>query len=231
MDQLSIDDKRQYLVRNPLFTDISSDVLDDLLSAMETGTYSEQQVVLKQGQPGNEMFFIVNGTVNIRLCLTDEEEITIGELSAGEAFGEIALFDQCPRTASVITREPCEFLILHREVFQQFVITHPSVALQMLAVMAGRLRKTNDLLKDSLYSDLTARLADALRSIATAYGKNTRNGLQIDTVFDDNELGEIAGIPGDVVTAQLKHWRKEGIINLSHGYLTLIKPDALARIN
>jgi CRP-like cAMP-binding protein len=149
----------------------------------------------------------------------------------GEAFGEIALFDRCTRTATVVTCEPSEFLVLHRDAFNAFLLNHASVAIQLLSVMAKRLRKTNDLLKDSMYSEITARLADAIRNIANAYGKHTRKGLQIDFVFDDNELGEIAGIPGDVVTAQLKHWRKEGVINVSHGYLTLIKPEALARIN
>ena len=82
-----------------------------------------------------------------------------------------------------------------------------------------------------MYSEITTRLADAIRNIASAYGKQTRKGLQIDTIFNENELGDIAGVPGDVVSAQLKHWRKEGVINISHCYLTLIKPEELARIN
>ncbi|MGD8938101.1 MAG: Crp/Fnr family transcriptional regulator [Gammaproteobacteria bacterium] len=231
MDQLSLDDKRRYFLNNPLFSEIDGDVLTDLLVTTTSQSFGARHVVLKQGEPGDEMFVIVRGRVDIRLHLADEEEITIGELSAGEAFGEIALFDQCSRTATVVTSEPSEFLVLHRDAFNAFLLKHACIAIQLLSVMAKRLRKTNDLLKDSMYSEITARLADAIRNIANAYGKQTRKGLQIDAMFDDNELGEIAGIPGDVVTAQLKHWRKEGVINVSHGYLTLIKPEALARIN
>jgi len=231
MDQLSLEDKRRHFQRNPLFSEIGEDALTDLLATTTSRTYGAQQVVIKQGEPGDDMYVIVQGRVSIRLHLADEEDITIGELTAGEAFGEIALFDQCTRTATVVTSEPSEFIVIHRDAFNAFLMSHASVAVQLLSVMAKRLRKTNDLLKDSMYADVTARLADAIRNIANAYGKNTRKGLQIDFVFDDKELAEIAGVPGDVVTAQLKHWRKEGVINVSHGYLTLIKPEALARIN
>ncbi|KPJ95511.1 MAG: hypothetical protein AMJ53_02610 [Gammaproteobacteria bacterium SG8_11] len=231
MDQLALEDKQQCLVRNPLFSQLSAEEVKALLATTTSRTYGAHQLVLKQGEPGDEMYIIVKGKVYIRLHLTDDEDITIGDLSAGDAFGEIALFDQCARTASVVTSEPCEFLVLHRDTFNAFLMDHASVAIQLLSVMANRLRKTNDLLKDSMYSDITARLADAIRNIANAYGKHTRKGLQIDAVFDDNELGAIAGIPSDVVTAQLKHWRKEGVINVSHGYLTLVKPEALARTN
>ncbi|WP_455212425.1 Crp/Fnr family transcriptional regulator [Kaarinaea lacus] len=231
MDQLSLKDKRQYLANNTLFGELKSDDLNDLLASTVSKAYGAQHEVLKQGEPGHEMFFIVKGTVSIRLHLADEEDITIGELSAGDAFGEIALFDQCDRTATVVTSEPCEFLVLHRDAFNAFLTDHASVAIRLLTVMAKRLRKTNDLLKESMYSVVTARLADAIRNIAGAYGKHTRKGLQIEALFDDNELGEIAGIPGDVVAAQLKHWREEGVIKVSHGYLTLIKPEALASVN
>jgi CRP-like cAMP-binding protein len=231
MKSTSLEDRRQYLVNNPLFSELDNEVLNNLLAITNSKFYAPQQVVLKQGEPGDEMFFIVKGKVTVRLNLTDDEEITIGKLSPGEAFGEIALFDQCLRTATVVASETCELLVLHRDAFNAFLLQNASVAVQLLSVMAQRLRKTNDLLKDSMYSEITARLADAIRNIANAYGKHTRKGLQIDTVFDDNELGEIAGIPSDVVTAQLKHWRKEGVINISHGYLTLLKPEALARVN
>lgn len=225
------DKKRRCLMNNPLFRDLSSEEITELLSATSDITYGANHVVLNQGEQGDEMFVVVSGKVTVRLHLAEEEDITLGELSAGDAFGEIALFGQNTRTATVVTSEPCELLVLHRKAFNGFLMNHPSVAIELLAVMADRLRKTNDLLKDTMYSEVTARLADAIRNIATAYGKHTRAGVQIDAVFDDSELGEIAGIPSEVVTAQLKHWRKEGIINVSHGYLTLIKPEALARTN
>lgn len=97
----------------------------------------------------------------------------MGELTQGEAFGEIALFDQKPRTATVVTLESSRFLVIGRRSFNQYLMTHSQVAI------------------------------------------------------GDQELGEIAGIPGDVVTAQLRHWQEQGMINIHHGHLTLLEPEKL----
>ena len=229
MDRLSLQYCKQLLSANSLFSELTQDDLFELVAIAKYETYAVDEVVLRQGEYGDEMFIIVKGKVLVRLHLADNEDITIGELSAGDAFGEIALFDRQPRTATIITSDTCEMLVLHRDVFTIFLFNHPSVAIQLLTVMANRLRKTNELLKDSMYSEITSRIADAILNIANAYGKNTRSGLQVDTVFDDHELGEIAGVPTDVIAAQLRQWRKEGVINVSHGHLTLLKPEALLR--
>ncbi|KAF0190412.1 MAG: putative transcriptional regulator with a cAMP binding domain Crp family [Gammaproteobacteria bacterium] len=222
-------DKRMFLGANPLFEGLAPEDLNDLVVTTRHKSVTTGQTVLRQGDPGRDMYIIVSGRVSIRIRLADDEEIAVGELTAGEAFGEIALFDEQPRTASVVTCEPCRFLLIDRDAFKAFLLIHPRVAIQLLAVMSKRLRATDDLLKDALYADVASRLAETLRNIAGAYGKNIRNGLRIDVPFDDRELGRIAGVPSDVVTAQLRHWANAGLISVHRGHLTLIKPAELAR--
>lgn len=224
----SISQGRQFLGDNPLFHEIQPEDLDALMALTKFIQVSANKVVIHQGDIGDDMYFIQDGSVYIRLQIADNEELTIGELFSGEAFGEIALFDRQPRTASVVTAEPCEFLVLTRDVFHQFLSENPHVAIQLLTVMSRRIRAANDFLKESMYSDVTSRLAQTLRKIAKAYGKHTTKGLKIDIEFADKELGEYAGIPADIVSAQLKHWQKAGIIKINHGCLTLIKPEELS---
>lgn len=221
-------DKRMFLGANPLFEGLAPEDLNDLVATTRQRSVATGQTVLRQGERGRDMYIIVSGSVSIRLRLAGDEEVAVGELAAGEAFGEIALFDEQPRTASVVTREPCRFLVIDRDAFKAFLLVHPRVAIQLLSVMSKRLRATDDLLKDALYADVASRLAQTLRNIAGAYGKNTRAGLRIDVAFDDDELGRIAGVPGDVVTAQLRHWSNAGLISVHRGHLTLIKPAELA---
>lgn len=222
-------DKRMFLGANPLFEELSEVDMDDLTAITSSKNIGAHHVVMSQGEYGEDMYIIVSGRVSVRMHLADDEEITMGELTQGEAFGEIALFDQKPRTATVMTLEPSRFLVIGRQAFNQYLMTHPQVAIQLLTVMSKRLRATSDSLRDSICSDISTRLGETLRNIAKAYGKNTSEGLQIDIAFGDQELGEIAGIPGDVVTAQLRHWQEQGIINMQHGHLILLKPEELAR--
>lgn len=221
-------DKRMFLGANPLFGEFTAEELRDLESITTIKQFGAHSEVVRQGQPGEEMYIIESGSVNILLHLADQEDVVIGKLCAGEAFGEIALFDEQPRTATAVTCEPCRLLAIGRQAFNGFLTQNPQAAVKLLAVMSRRLRAASDFLRDSLYTDVAARLATTLRNIAKAYGKNTSKGLQIDTTFDAQELGNIAGVPGDLVKAQLRHWCAEGVINMRHGYLTIVKPEVLA---
>lgn len=63
--------------------------------------------------------------------------------------------------------------------------------------------------------------------MAHTYGRNTQKGQRIDIELTDKELGEIVGLPKDVVTAQLQHWQDEGLIKMMNGYITIVKPYEL----
>jgi CRP-like cAMP-binding protein len=97
--------------------------------------------------------------------------------------------------------------------------------------MSRRLRAADNFLKEVIHTDVTARLAETIKNIARAYGKHTPEGLKIENAFADQELGEYAGIPADIVSAQLRHWQNAGIIKISHGCLTLIKPEELSKLD
>jgi len=229
MSMLPLVDERLFLGNNPLFSNLAQADLENLLSITHKKHYAAHAFVIRQGETGNNMYIIASGSVNVRLHLTDNEDITLGNLTVGDAFGEIALFDRMPRTASIITCEACEFLILSRSSFESFLLANPHVALQLLSIMSKRTRATTDFLKEKMYVEITTRLGETLTNIAHAYGKNTPKGPKIDMKFADQELGKLAGVPGDIVTAQLRHWEKTGIINKHFGYLTLLKPEELTR--
>jgi CRP/FNR family transcriptional regulator len=222
-------DPRFFLGNNPLFSNLAHADLENLLAITRKKHHGARSIVVRQGDTDDDMYIIESGCVNVRLHLVDDEEITLGKLTAGDAFGEIALFDQKPRTASIVTCEPCEFLILSRTAFKTFLLSNPHVALQLLTIMSKRARATSDFLKEMMYMEITTRLGETLTNIAHAYGKNTPDGLKIDMKFADQELGKLAGIPCDTVTAQLRRWEKTGVIHKHFGYLTLLKPEELTR--
>lgn len=221
-------DKRLFLGAHPLFEQLSAADMTELTRITNEIKIPARHCVINQGDPGEEMYIIAHGMLQVYIHVADNEDIKVGELNVGEAFGEIALFDEKPRTASIIAIEDCKLLVIHREAFRHFLLDNPQVSLELLTVMSKRLRATNDFLRDSLHEDISIRLADTLRKIAGAYGRQTRNGLVIDMSFDDAELGNIAGIPKDIVKAQLNHWQKTGYITLKHGRLTLLRPDEMA---
>ena len=220
-------DQRMFFEANPLFANLSDHDRHHLFLITKRKSKRANRVVIKQGDFGDQMYVILEGKVQVSVQISEDEEVVLGYLGPSEAFGEIALFDEQERTATVTTCEPCEFLILKREPFLAYLTQHPHVAIGMLANMSKRFRKANDFIKDSLYNDVLTRLSDLLNNLAKAYGKNTTNGTQIDTEFSDKELAKIAGLPCSVVGAQLKHWKTRGVIDVKRGIITIVRPEEL----
>jgi CRP/FNR family cyclic AMP-dependent transcriptional regulator len=219
--------KFHVLGASPLFIDLAPDDLNDLVTIAQNVKFGANEIVFEQGDLGKEMYIVLSGQVKINLRTKEGEEVTITHLGAGEAFGEIALFDQRERTATATTCDASEFLVIKREDFVGFLTNHSNVAIHFLSEISKRLRETDNLMKDALYSNVPSRLAEVLQKMASAYGKHTQQGLLIEARFTEHELAEIAGLPDEVVTTQLNNWQTKGIIKNSRGYITLLHPDEL----
>lgn len=224
-------DQRMFWGATGLFKGLAKADLEALLRCTSHVSARGGKVIIRQGESGDQMYMILSGRVRVSVSPTSGENITVGELLQGDAFGEIALLDQQARTATVTTCEECEFSVLSRAAFHDYLMVNPQVAIELLAVMSRRLRATDAYIKDALHCNVASRLADTLRKLAHAYGKNTRDGLLLELDFSERELGEIAGVPVDVVAAHMRHWKNDGHITTHHGHLTLVRPDALDHTN
>ena len=127
-------------------SDLVPEDLNDLVTIAQNVKFGANEVVFEQGDLGKEMYIVLSGQVKISLRTKEDEEITITHLGAGEAFGEIALFDQRERTATATTSEASEFLVIKREEFVGFLANHSNVAIHFLSEISKRLRETDNLM-------------------------------------------------------------------------------------
>lgn len=113
---------------------------------MKTGelgrTYEDGEVIVRQGEPGDRMYVIQTGNVEV-LRQTDGREIHIANLKAGDVFGEMALFEQEPRSATVRAVGETRVISIDRKGFLRRVNEDPSLAYRILQQMSQRIRKMN----------------------------------------------------------------------------------------
>jgi CRP-like cAMP-binding protein len=123
----------------PMFQELSTKQLGQISSLMTRIERPPGTVLIEEGQLGNEFFIVLEGTAEVRHG--DEVLATRGP---GEYFGEIALLDKRPRTATVVVTEPIVIEVLSRQEFSSLLAQAPELAQEIMATMARRLGDADD---------------------------------------------------------------------------------------
>jgi CRP/FNR family transcriptional regulator, cyclic AMP receptor protein len=134
----SHDTKADALGRCPFFEGLSRGELLELAKVSEDMEVEEGKVLTREGQSGSEFFVIVDGEVSVT---KDGREIRT--LGPGDFFGEIALLEDTPRTATVVAKTPLRFFVLTRQSFRSMLAHQPELEQKVLAALEERVRATS----------------------------------------------------------------------------------------
>jgi CRP/FNR family cyclic AMP-dependent transcriptional regulator len=195
------------------------DVIDlrDFAKHAVSRTFPKNTVVVREGDRTDSLYIIVSGRV--RIYVSDEgKEVALGESGPGEYFGEMVL-DEGPRSASVKTLEPTEFLVVPKEDFMEFVAKSPEFALNLILKLIKRVRALTGDVKTLALMDVYGRVARLLLDAAVE-----RDGVRV--VEDRPELQEIArrvGASGDMVGKILDDLVEGGYIEIKGKSITIAR--------
>lgn len=141
------------LRRVKIFADFSDEQLERFIRFMEVQSVRQWTEIVKQGQHGDAMYLVLEGELRVRLMIGGKET-TLVTLGAGEFFGEIALFDQGPRSADVIANKDSTLLMVSDGAFQKMLLQAPELAAPFLLAMGrtltARIRADNKRYRDSV---------------------------------------------------------------------------------
>ncbi|HEX8340504.1 MAG TPA: DUF1003 domain-containing protein [Tepidisphaeraceae bacterium] len=135
------------LKKIPLLAKLNADEAARLSELLAGRSFKENEPVIWVGEPGEELFLINSGRVQVTSPDDQGRDVLLGTLGPGDFFGDVALLDGGPRTASVRTIEPAELCVLKRSDFLRFLREHPDAALDVLSIVGHRHRETLDKLR------------------------------------------------------------------------------------
>ena len=135
------------LAEVPLFQLLDADERAALSQMMELANFAAGDIIFREGEPGDRMYVVCSGSVE--LTTTDKlgQKLTLTTASRGDLFGELSLLDQGARNARATVLEASELLVLDRATLKDFIRRKPDAALDMMAVMGGRMRTTTNRLR------------------------------------------------------------------------------------
>jgi CRP/FNR family cyclic AMP-dependent transcriptional regulator len=153
---------------------------------------------------------IVSGAVKAYLSDENGKEAILSTQGPGEYFGELALFDDTPRSASVAATEPCKLMVLQKSVVQEAVRSDPDIALKLLKGMAGRVRRLTENVRTLALLDVFGRLVRVLEDLAVE-----RDGVRvIEPRPTQQEIASRIGASREMVSRILTDLARGGYIEM-----------------
>ncbi|WP_321491732.1 Npt1/Npt2 family nucleotide transporter [uncultured Desulfobacter sp.] len=137
---ISLGEKILLLKEIDIFSGLSAEELAAIAAQTSEQNYGEKETVIRQGETGETVFLIIEGKVEVIKELENGRQIFLDHIDAGQAFGEMALIDDAPRSATIRTVFPCRFLILHKQEFKETALEFPRISLQICSVLSRRIR-------------------------------------------------------------------------------------------
>lgn len=141
-----------------MFEGLSPDDLEHLSHQLLERKLRGGEMVFHQGDAGAEMYIVATGHVNIHLPGENSRRVSLKDISVGEYFGELALFDEKPRSASALATTDAVLLELNRDTLSSYLERRPRAAMVILRTMAERLRQTNAMLSERAAKNVVEEL-------------------------------------------------------------------------
>ena len=150
------------LARVPMFENLADDDRQALAHSLVERKFTAGDIIMNLGDRGTSMFIVAEGHVNIYLPGEASRRISLKDITTGEHLGEIALFDDRPRSASAVATTDATLLELDRDTLSGYLAQRPQGAMTLLRTLAARLRATNEMLSQRAAKNVVAELESKL---------------------------------------------------------------------
>ena len=219
----------QTLGRIPLLKDVPPEALGQLARCLRRRTFHRGEVIFHQGDPGDTMHLVRSGRVKVVLPAETGDEAVLAIIGPGDCFGELAVIDGGPRSASVVAMEQVETLMLGRQDFLSFFRSNMAAAEQLVVNLARIIRRVNEDVADLAFLDLPGRLAKKLLDLADSHGEpiDGGKGVEITVPLTQEELAGMIGATRPSVNKVLGWYEDQGAIQRRGRKIAILKPDML----
>lgn len=195
----------------PLFSSLTESDLATVSRHAVTKTFPKNAIIINEGDTTDSLYVILSGRVKAFLSDEQGREIILDIEGLGDYFGEIALLDEPPRSASVMTLESSRFSIISKNDFKKCLANDPDIAIALIKELTHRIRMLTDNVKGLALRDVYGRVAKTLSNLA----KREENGKRvIAEKLTQQELANMVGASREMVSRILKDLTTGGYIKI-----------------
>jgi CRP-like cAMP-binding protein len=217
------------LARVPLFRALPEADLLAIAKNARIRRFRRGEVIFHQGDPGDSLHIVASGAVKIVLPSAEGEEAIIATLRPGDFFGELALLDGAPRSATATALEQTDTLVLPRQVFAELLDTLPGLRDALFAGLAHELRRLTGHVEELHFLDLAGRLAMRLTRLARETEPDAHGAFRLNWPYTQSDLAAMIGGTRQSVNRLLSELVESELISIEPDTLVINDLDELAR--
>jgi len=193
-----------------LFAELAPADIELIASHGVTRRYAKGSVLINEGDESDSLYVILDGKVKVYLSDENGKEVILRIQGAGEYFGELAIIDSAPRSASVITVETTRISVVTRAGFEQCMRENDDVALQLIRSLAARVRSLTENVRNLALLDVYGRIARTLLNLAEEH-----EGEQVILQrLTHQEIANMVGASREMVSRIMKDLTEGGYIEI-----------------
>jgi CRP/FNR family cyclic AMP-dependent transcriptional regulator len=202
-----------------LFSSLSPEELQILEGHAKPKRYRKNTVIMEKGDESSALYVLSSGKVRVYVADQDGKEVVLSVCDEpGSHFGELALLRDTTRTASVMTLEDSQFLIISKVDFLQCLADHPRIALDIIGALVDQVTTLTDRVSALALNDVYGRLAATLKDLA-----REEDGRLITPALTQQELAQMIGASREMVSRIFKELRAGDYIQLEDKRIVLNK--------
>ncbi|MBV8989752.1 MAG: Crp/Fnr family transcriptional regulator [Solirubrobacterales bacterium] len=219
----------ELLHRVPVFSTLAEDDLRRVAEVAVPRRFQSGEVVFREGDESDTCYIVRSGHARAVREHSDGRSITLATFGPGDIFGELAMFDNESRSATVDALEETEAIAILGPDMRRLLREHPDIAVKLVSALGRRLRETNERLARQSFQTVQSRVASSLvQLVAAARAEGAGDGeVLINTTQAD--LAQLSGASRESASRFLAVLERAGIISQGRGKLVVRDPVALER--
>lgn len=214
------------LLRNvPLFAVLPESQLALLTSVVSRRTFPRGTTIMSAGEETDSLYVVISGRLKVMMSDDEGREVILAMLGPSEFFGEMGLLDDSPRSATVVTVESCELLILAKKDFKRCLLENFEMAMTVMRGLVKRLREADQKIGSLALMDVYGRVARLLLDTAEIV-----DGQKIVTKkLAKQDIAKMIGASREMVSRVMKDLQTGGFIEVRSG--SIIVRDTILTID
>ena len=224
----SSEDTAELLSRIPVFAELGSDDLGRVAQVAVPRAFDAQEVIFLEGDDSDTCYIVRSGHARATRQHSDGRTITLARFGPGDIFGELAMFDDERRSATVEALDDLRTVAIPGSAMRSLLRQHPEIAVKLVIALGRRLRAANERLTSQSFQTVQSRVAavlDQLVEQARAEGEGGRHDVLVTAT--QAELAQLAGSSRESASRFLASLERAGVISQGRGRLTVHDPAAL----